>query len=154
MRMNRSTEQAVFVMLVLALQEGHRPVASSTLARILQVSDSYLKKVLRSLVLAGLVSAAPGREGGFALSRPIESTTFGDVFSAVESIEPPSSTSRLARALFPPSEHLDHSIALVESRVAAASRAFVAELSALPLASLLEEGAYEQGSIDWAHHQL
>ena len=42
--MNRSTEQAVFVVLMLALQEEHRPVASSTLARILKVSDSYSRR--------------------------------------------------------------------------------------------------------------
>lgn len=141
MKMNRSTEQAVFVVLMLALQEEHRPVASSTLARILKVSDSYLKKVLRTLVVAGLVAASPGREGGFTLARPVEELTFGDVFIAMESIEPPATTSRLARSIFPPSEHLERSIALVESTTAAASEAFVQALSTLPLTALLEKDA-------------
>ncbi|WP_167147013.1 Rrf2 family transcriptional regulator [Actinomyces sp. ZJ308] len=151
MKMNRSTEQAVFVVLMLALQEGHRPVASSTLARILGVSDSYLKKVLRTLVVAGLVEASPGREGGFALARPVEELTFGDVFTVMESIEAPTTTPELALSIFPPSAHLDRSIALVESTMAHASEAFVQALSDLPLTALLEKGAYEEGSVDWAH---
>ena len=59
--------------------------------------------------------------------------TFGDVFTAIESIEPLATAFRLARSIFPPSAHLERSIALVESTMAAASEAFVQTLSTLPL---------------------
>ena len=44
MKLNKSFEQATYVVTMLALQEGHQPVKSHVLSQILQVSDSYLKK--------------------------------------------------------------------------------------------------------------
>nr|WEJ76209.1 hypothetical protein M8286_08715 [Streptococcus suis] len=44
MKINKSVEQAVYVLIILALQEDHRPVKSHVLSQVLQVSDSYLKK--------------------------------------------------------------------------------------------------------------
>lgn len=44
MRLSKSVEQAIFVLLMLALQEGHKPVKSRVLSRLLNVSDSYLKR--------------------------------------------------------------------------------------------------------------
>ena len=70
----------------------------------------------------------------------------------MESIEPPATTSRLARSIFPPSEHLERSIALVESTTAAASEAFVQALSTLPLTALLEKDALEESGVDWTRH--
>ncbi len=149
--MNRSTEQAVFVVLMLALQEGQRPVTSTVLARGLGTSDSYLKKVLRTLTTSGLIAAAAGREGGFTLTRPIETITLGDVFDAMERVELPNTTRDLASRLFPPSRHLDEAIARVDDAFAQASTAFVAGLAALPLSELLEPDA---AGVDWANRDV
>lgn len=61
MRISTSTEQAVFVMLMLALQRGRTPLRSRLLAQRLNVSDSYLKKILKTMVDARLITARPGR---------------------------------------------------------------------------------------------
>ena len=53
MTVNRCVEQGIYVVLILSLQKDHRPLRSSELSDMLSVSDSYLKKVLRRLVLAG-----------------------------------------------------------------------------------------------------
>ena len=64
MKLSKSIEQAIFVLLMLALQEGHKPVKSRVLSRLLNVSDSYLKKVLMKLSKAGLIDANASKRGG------------------------------------------------------------------------------------------
>lgn len=51
MVVNRCVEQGIYVVLILSLQKDHRPLLSKELSAILSVSDSYLKKILRKLVL-------------------------------------------------------------------------------------------------------
>lgn len=150
MKINQSTGQAAFVVLMLALQKGRTPVRSSTLAQVLGVSDSYLKKVLRHMVDAGLVHAAPGRDGGYTLARPVETVTYGDVISALESIEPPSEVEDLARAVYKRSEHLDQAIAAVRAAHERAAEAYFEQLRTLPVTSLMEDAAVADGLVDWA----
>lgn len=71
MKLNKSTEQAVYIVIILALQVNHHPLKSSLLAEILQVSDSYLKKILRKLVVAGIITSAASKDGGFQLKKNI-----------------------------------------------------------------------------------
>ena len=49
MKLNKSFEQAVYVLTMLALQENHTPVKSRVLSDILEVSDSYLNFLLQSV---------------------------------------------------------------------------------------------------------
>lgn len=44
MKINKSVEQGVYVLLMMALQKDHAPVKSHVLSQILGVSDSYLKR--------------------------------------------------------------------------------------------------------------
>ncbi|URN96263.1 MAG: Rrf2 family transcriptional regulator [Candidatus Pristimantibacillus lignocellulolyticus] len=37
-----------------------------------RVSDSYLKKILRQLVVAGLVTSSASKDGGYQLARSIK----------------------------------------------------------------------------------
>ena len=46
MKVNKSVEQAIYVLVILALQKDHAPIKSRVLSQIQQVSDSYLKKIL------------------------------------------------------------------------------------------------------------
>ena len=147
--MKKSTEQAVFVLLMLALQKNHTPVRSHTLAEVLDVSDSYLKKVLKTMVNTELIRALPGREGGFTLARPIQTISYGDVFQALEGIEAPQATIELARAVYDPSDHLEKSISAVQLAYERASTAFLEQLNSLPLSHLLLQEAGAEGLIDW-----
>ena len=44
MKISKSLEQAIFVLLMLALQKDKTPVKSFILSKKLEISDSYLKK--------------------------------------------------------------------------------------------------------------
>ena len=152
MRISTSTEQAVFVMLMLALQRGRTPLRSRLLAQRLNVSDSYLKKILKTMVDARLITARPGRVGGYVLARPIIDTTLGDVVAAIESMQPPTATRDLAAALFGDSDHVEDGVTAVQGAFAAAHEAYLAQLRALPLTALLVEEAWPDGLVDWNSH--
>ena len=49
MEINKSVEQAIYVLLILALQKDGEPLKSRVLSAHLKVSDSYLKKILMKL---------------------------------------------------------------------------------------------------------
>ena len=66
MRIRGSLEQAICI--VLLISTSSRPVKSSELSKKLNVSDSYLKKIMRQLVKAKIVSSIASKNGGFVLT--------------------------------------------------------------------------------------
>ena len=47
MKISKSFEQGMYVLLMLGLQKDNQIVKSNVMSNILHVSDSYLKKILR-----------------------------------------------------------------------------------------------------------
>ncbi|MFR4219874.1 MAG: RrF2 family transcriptional regulator [[Clostridium] innocuum] len=82
MRIRGSLEQAICI--VLLISTSSRPVKSSELSKKLDVSDSYLKKIMRQLVKANIVSSIASKTGGFVLLRSPSQITFLDLFNAIE----------------------------------------------------------------------
>ena len=79
MRLSSGWEQSVYVLLMLdQLPEG-KYINTISLSERLEVSDSYLKKIIKLLDNEGLVKSVRGKNGGVALSK-----TFYDVFVAIE----------------------------------------------------------------------
>lgn len=84
MKMSQAVEQSLVVLVMLALQKDDLPVKSYLLSDRLEVSESYLKKTMRKLVVAGIVEAIASKEGGFKLARSIADITLLDVYEAIE----------------------------------------------------------------------
>lgn len=84
MRLSSGWEQSVYVLLMLnQLPEGNY-INTISLSERLEVSDSYLKKIIKLLDNEGLVKSVRGKNGGIALSKPLSQITFYDVFVAIE----------------------------------------------------------------------
>ena len=84
MRLSSGWEQSVYVLLMLnQLPEG-KYINTISLSERLEVSDSYLKKIIKLLDNEGLVKSVRGKNGGIALSKPLSQITFYDVFVAIE----------------------------------------------------------------------
>ena len=66
---------------------GSRPAgerySADAIAEATNVPPAFLRKVLRQLVEADLLSSEKGHHGGFALSRPAEVVRFLDVVEAI-----------------------------------------------------------------------
>lgn len=149
MKINRSVEQGILVLLMLALQKDHEPVTSQVLARRMGVSDSYLKKTLRKLVVAGLVESSATRGGGFTLAHPIDAITLADAYEALEGDGFSFRASRKTAALFPDAEHAERSIEAIMDTFEEGYRAFLEKLDERPLSELLKDSAWRNGAIDW-----
>ena len=108
MKIKGSLEQAVCILLVIAHTKGHAPVKSYTLSERLGLSDSYLKKIMRQMVVAGLVDSEAGKKGGFVLKRAPKNISLLDVFEAIESTAPFLSTTNLVDKVFPKEKMIAH----------------------------------------------
>lgn len=149
MKLNKSTEQAVYVVLILALQIEHQPLKSALLAEILQVSDSYLKKILRKLVVANIVSSAASKDGGFQLKKSIKQISLFDVYAAVQGNDTNINFTHIGKRLFIDQQHVDAAEQKIKRVLAKGQDQFYAELNQLSLAELLETYAIKDGAIDW-----
>lgn len=83
---SQTIEYALRAMAHLATLEEGRAVNSETIAEHTQVPRGYLSKVLRDLVVAGLVASQRGPNGGFALARAASEISILDVVNAVDPI--------------------------------------------------------------------
>ena len=84
LQLTRGGEYAVRAMTYLArFPDGH--VASlRDIGRAQDIPESFLAKILQSLVHAGLAVSQRGAHGGFALARPAGQITMRDVIEAVD----------------------------------------------------------------------
>lgn len=82
--LSQTAEYALRAMAWMALVEPAAPVLARELSEGSGVPPHYLAKILRRLVLAGLLVSQKGRGGGFVLARPAEEIRFRDVLAAVD----------------------------------------------------------------------
>ncbi|MFT8537098.1 RrF2 family transcriptional regulator [Bifidobacterium aquikefiri] len=154
MKMKKSLEQAACVLLLLSLQKGHKPVKSAVISRRLDVSASYLKKIMPHLVSEGLVISDASKDGGYALARSVDNITMLDVFYAIEGHGHFYELSHFAQKIFLRGDRVlqsEHEIMDVMSR---AEQMFLEELSRYPLSKALEGIDYMNGTVDWSEVAL
>lgn len=84
MILNQTAEYAFRAMACLALCHRDGPMRASDLSEKTNIPGFYLSKVMRRLVVAGLVDSQRGRGGGFVLTRPPEAIRFADILDAVD----------------------------------------------------------------------
>lgn len=150
MKVTSGVEQAVCILLMLASQQDGQPLKSITLSKRLQVSDSYLKKVLRKLVVGGLINSNASKTGGFTLAKPDESITLLDVFEAIEGSEPFFVPSNLVEKVFLMPETIEKNKNAVQNVISEAEALFKDSLKKCKLKQLRY---YDQnnipGTVDW-----
>lgn len=86
--MPKGVEWTAHSLVVLEVVGDRGPVSSSVLARIFDLSPSYLHKQLQKLVAHGLLASESGPTGGFALTRPASEITLADVVAALSGPAP------------------------------------------------------------------
>lgn len=84
MKLSSGWEQSIYVILILSELPESKVMNSVSLSERLNVSQSYLKKIIKTLVNEGLIESTPGKYGGFSLARSLETISFYDVFVAIE----------------------------------------------------------------------
>ena len=82
MHLTRTAEYSLRAMAHLALLGAHESVRAQELAEATAIPVAYLSKVMRRMVLAGLVVSQKGHGGGFGLARAAKKITFSHVLLA------------------------------------------------------------------------
>ncbi len=72
------------VLLDVAQHQDKGPVALGDIAQRQGLSQKYLWQVVNPLKAAGVLRAVRGARGGFALARPAEAVTLGDIVDILE----------------------------------------------------------------------
>ena len=98
MKIRQSFEQAICILLLIGTHDG--PMKSHELSKILDVSDSYLKKITRQLVVSGLITSKASKLGGFVLNKEMQEISFLDIFDALEGKEKFIETTHLVDKVF------------------------------------------------------
>ncbi len=81
-----TSELAIRALLVIGLDRSGEPLSPNQLSERLDCSPSYLAKVLRSLVRAGILDSYRGARGGVRLAHPPEEVTLLDVTEASQGV--------------------------------------------------------------------
>ena len=71
-------------MITIAGQSANNPIPANALAGKLNLSPTYSQKLLRKLVVAGLIKATPGVNGGFVIARSPNQISIVDIMQAVD----------------------------------------------------------------------
>lgn len=147
--MKSGVEQAICILIMLATQIEQRPIRSAILSKRLSVSDSYLKKVMRSLVVSGLVDSETGKDGGFRLNQNPEEITMLHIYEAIEGTHSFVRPTNLAEKVFLRAEKIKDKKKEVLDVFFDAEQQFKARLQQYTLDSLLVEGSEMVGTVDW-----
>ena len=100
MKLKNSVEQAICLLIMIAHSDEKTPLKSYNISKSLGVSDSYLKKIIRQLVVAGLITSEAGKKGGVSLKKSPDKITLLDIFEAIEGKEPFARATGLVERLF------------------------------------------------------
>ena len=86
MLITRASEYAILSLLVLA--KADKPLDSETLSKDLEISKSFLAKILQSLAKNSILISYKGANGGFALNKEPDKINMLDVMLSVEGKTP------------------------------------------------------------------
>ena len=100
MKLKNSMEQAICLLIMIAHSDEKAPLKSYNRSKSLGVSDSYLKKIIRQLVVAGLITSEAGKKGGVSLKKNPDKITLLDIFEAIEGKEPFARATGLVERVF------------------------------------------------------
>ncbi|MCW5766374.1 MAG: Rrf2 family transcriptional regulator [Phycisphaeraceae bacterium] len=85
--LSQTVEYALRAMMHLAALPTDNAANSETIAERTKVPKGYLSKVMRDLVVAGLIDSRRGPSGGFRLARPARDISMLDVINAVDPLQ-------------------------------------------------------------------
>ena len=86
MVLSQTAEYALRAMAWLATTSTGEPVRAKDLSIATGIPSHYLSKVMRRLVLAGLLISQKGQGGGFLLAKAPDEIPFIDILNAVDAI--------------------------------------------------------------------
>lgn len=84
MKISKGTDYALHSLLYLISNGDNQPVTVKRLSDVLNVSVTYLSKILTQLVKAGVIKSASGAKGGYYLVNNWEAIRIYDIITAID----------------------------------------------------------------------
>lgn len=84
MKLTKGFEQAACIIVLLATQDPSIPLSSLEINTRLKCSPTYLRKIMRKLVVSKLVNSVSGNNGGFTLATTADKINLLQVVEALE----------------------------------------------------------------------
>lgn len=84
MKLTKGFEQGVCIMALLSTQDSNIPLSAEIINKRLKGSPTYIKKIIRKLVVADLVVSVSGTHGGFSLKHDPKDISLLDIVNALE----------------------------------------------------------------------
>ncbi|MBK18136.1 MAG: Rrf2 family transcriptional regulator [Rhodospirillaceae bacterium] len=84
MRVGSKGRYAVTAIIYLVQQDNRMPMPLAEIAKLHEISLSYLEQIFSKLRRAGLVKSVRGPGGGYLLDRPADKILISDIVAAVE----------------------------------------------------------------------
>lgn len=131
MKIRQSFEQAICILLLIGASES--PIKSHELSQKLDISDSYLKKITRQLVVGDLITSKASKLGGFVLKKSLKEISFLDIFEAIEGKERFIETTHLVEKVFDPHLKVKETEAVIVDYLNTAERQYKAKLKEITL---------------------
>lgn len=135
MKIRKSFEQAICILLLLSTQ--NRTFKSKELSDKLSVSESYLKKITRQLVVYKLVTSVASKNGGITLNKSPNDITLLDIFVAIEGEERFVETTHLVEKVFDTPLQIEETEALIIRELNKAEDDYKTKLKQITLGNLI-----------------
>lgn len=84
MKITRACDYAMRALIYMAGKPAGTLFMRSELARLSNVPDSFLGKIMQNLAKAGILVSERGKKGGFRLEKELDEISMYDVITAVE----------------------------------------------------------------------
>ncbi|CAH8709118.1 Rrf2 family transcriptional regulator [Paenibacillus thiaminolyticus] len=139
MQIKSGVEQAICILVMLATQHHGDAVTSDTISERLDVSPSFLKKIMRMLVVKNIITSTSGKNGGFQLAKDVDDIDLLEVFEAIEGVNPFLKTTNLVQHIFSDQGTAAVGETIMKQAFANAERSYRAELANYSLGVLLRE---------------
>ena len=151
MHLTKSTEQAICIMVMLYLQDRHVFLNSKEISQRLNISPTYLKKIMRKLVVNDLVKANTGIGGGYNY-KSNKKVTLYDVYVALnDEVEIFALKTDYVSKIFEGALAVDKRYSKYLKKVNTVNKAIKSSLEDITIESLVEDILEENSKIrlDW-----
>ena len=151
MHLTKSTEQAICIMAMLYLQDRHVFLNSKEISQRLNISPTYLKKIMRKLVVNDLVKANTGIGGGYKY-KSNKKVTLHDIYVALnDEVEIFALKTDYVSKIFEGALAVDKRYSKYLKKVNTVNKAIKASLEEITIENLVEDILEENSKIrlDW-----
>ena len=151
MHLTKSTEQAICIMVMLYLQDRHVFLNSKEISQRLNISPTYLKKIMRKLVVNDLVKANTGIGGGYKYKSNKKITLY-DIYVALnDEVEIFALKTDYVSKIFEGALAVDKRYSKYLKKVNTVNKAIKSSLEEITIENLVEDILEENSKIrlDW-----